>query len=123
MNTTKTAITLALTTVLGSAGIANAGENPFGMQMLERGYQVAETGGKAPDGKCGGRKVEEAKCGANKDAAKAQEGRCGAGKDTAKTAEGKCGASKNATTKAKDGKCGEGKCGANKHKHMDQTAE
>ncbi|MBI5463057.1 MAG: hypothetical protein HY941_12800 [Gammaproteobacteria bacterium] len=104
MNTSKTAITLALTAVLGSSGLAVASENPFGMQVLDRGYQVADShmSEKMPDGKCGANKAEEAKCGANKDAAKA--------------ADGKCGANKAATTKAKDGKCGEGKCGANKGK-------
>lgn len=95
MNASKTAITLTLTTLLGSAGGAFAGENPFGMQVLEHGYQVAEAD-KMPDGKCGAKKAEEGKCAANK----AQEGNCAA--------------SKTGTAKAKDGKCGEGKCGAKK---------
>ncbi len=92
MKTSKTAITLALTASLGSAGVALAGENPFAMQVLEHGYQLAGADGKAKDGSCGGTKAEEAKCGANKNSAAA------------------------ATSKAKDGKCGEGKCGANKAK-------
>lgn len=103
MNTSKTAITLTLTALLGSTGSAFAGENPFGMQVLEHGYQVAEAD-KMPDGKCGAKKVEEGKCAANK------------------AEEGKCAANKAATTKARDGKCGEGKCGANK-KSAEGSAE
>ena len=61
MNASKTAITLTLTTLLGSTGAAFAGENPFGMQVLDQGYQVAEAGTKTKDGKCG-----EGKCGAGK---------------------------------------------------------
>lgn len=103
MTTSKTTITLALTAALGSAGVAFASENPFGMQTLDQGYQVAEAGTKTQDGKCG-------------------EGKCGAGmKDDAKTetkaGEGKCGAMGDPAKKAKDGKCGEGKCGAG----MDKT--
>lgn len=109
MMTSKTAITLALTAALGSTGVALAGENPFGMQVLKQGYQVAEADAKMPDAKCGANKVQEAKCAANKDAAKAAEGKCGTNKDA--------GAMKDAPPmKAKDGKCGEGKCGANKAK-------
>lgn len=93
MNVSKTSLTLALTAALGSAGIAQAGENPFGMRVLDRGYQVAEADAQMPDAK-----MPDGKCGANK------------------AEEGKCGASKAATPKAKDGKCGEGKCGANKGK-------
>ena len=111
MNTSKTAITLAFTAVLGSSGIAVAGDNTFGMQILDRGYQVAEadahmSDAKMPDGKCGANKVEEGKCAANKDGAKAADGKCGASKDA---------------VKAKDGKCGEGKCGANKAKPTEGT--
>ncbi|HEY9197928.1 MAG TPA: hypothetical protein VIR60_01100 [Gammaproteobacteria bacterium] len=98
MKTSNTALTLALATALGSTGAAFAGENPFGMQVLEHGYQVAEADAKMPDGKCGAKKVEEGKCAANK------------------VEEGKCAANKADMTKAKDGKCGEGKCGANKDK-------
>lgn len=103
MKTTKTAITLALSTALGAAGSAAAGGNPFAMQVLDRGYMVAGADGKATDGTCGGKKAQEAKCGANK--------------DTAKAAEGNCGASKNAT------KTEDGKCGANKGKDMDHSGE
>jgi len=96
MNSTKTAVTLALTAALGSSGVALAGDNPFGMQTLGQGYQVAEADTKMPEGKCGAMKGEAA--GADMD--KAKEGKCG---DKAES---------KAQTKAKDGKCGEGKCGA-----------
>ena len=61
MNASKTSIALALTTILGSSGVALAADNPFAMQELDQGYQVAEAeaGAKAKDGKCG-----EGKCGA-----------------------------------------------------------
>ena len=59
-----------------------ASDNPFGFKEMEGGYQqVAE-------GKCGGMKDKEGKCG-----------------------EGKCGGKK-----AKEGKCGEGKCDVKKAK-------
>jgi uncharacterized low-complexity protein len=94
MNTSKTAVTLALTAALGSSGAALAGDNPFGMQVLGQGYQVAEADAKMPEGKCGAMKGEAA----NGDMDKAKEGKCG---DKAE-----------AKPKAMDGKCGEGKCGA-----------
>ena len=64
--------------------IASAQGNPFQLNQLSSGYEVA---GKDAEGKCG-----EGKCG---------EGKCGEGKPKAK-AEGKCG----------EGKCGEGKAKA-----------
>lgn len=74
----KTAMTLALGTAfaasLAAAPIANAAENPFQMDSLQKGYQVADL--KAEEGKCG-----EGKCGGDKD----KEGKCG---------EGKCGGDK-----------------------------
>lgn len=72
-----------------------AGENPFAIQSLSSGYQVADHHEKGKDGKCG-----EGKCGAEM---KDKEGKCGE-----KMKDGKCGAE----SKMKDGKCGEGKCGA-----------
>ena len=104
MNTSKTAVTLALTAALGSSGAALAGDNnSFNMQVLGQGYQVAEADTKMPEGKCGGKQT--------------QEGRCGASKAT----EGKGGAKPE--PKAKDGKCGEGKCGANKGKPAEGSQE
>ena len=83
---------------LAATPLANAAENPFGMQNLKSGYmQVAE-------GKCGekmGMKDDEGKCGEGKKAAaKEDEGKCG---------EGKCGEGKKAPAKDAEGKCGEGK--------------
>jgi len=107
MNTSKTAVTLALTAALGSSGAALAGDNPFGMQTLGQGYQVAEADTKMPEGKCGAMKGKAA--GADMD--KAKEGKCG---DKAES---------KAQAKAKDGKCGEGKCGANKAKPAEDSQE
>lgn len=91
MNTNTTTIALALTAAIGMTGVAHAAGNPFSLNALTQGYQVADTD-KVQDGKCGDKKE-----------AKAQDGKCGGAKDM------------NATeTKAKDGKCGEGKCGAKK---------
>jgi uncharacterized low-complexity protein len=88
----KTAITLALGTVfaasLAAAPVVSAAENPFQMDSLQNGYQVADN--KPAEGKCG-----EGKCG---------EGKCGGDKAKDKDKEGKCG----------EGKCGEGKCGGAK---------
>ncbi len=88
-----------LTTVAVGAALAaslstgvNAAENPFGMQELSTGYNVAMSEGTCGEGKCGGDKGKEGKCGD-----KAKEAKCG---------EGKCGGDK-----AKEAKCGEGKCG------------
>jgi uncharacterized low-complexity protein len=109
MNSTKTAVTLALTAALGSSGVALAGDNPFGMQTLGQGYQVAEADTKMPEGKCGAMKGEAA--GADMDKAKAKEGTCG----------DKAGSK--AQAKARDGKCGEGKCGASKAKPAEDSQE
>src|SRR5688572_7149580 len=76
--------------------VANAADNPFAMESLESGYQVAADEAKKKEGKCG-----EGKCGASKTSDKKADGKCG---------EGKCGANQTADKKA-DGKCGEGKCG------------
>jgi len=69
-----------------AVGNVNAAENPFAMQELTAGYNVAMSEGTCGEGKCGGDKGKEAKCG-----------------------EGKCGGDK-----AKEAKCGEGKCGEGK---------
>ncbi len=68
-----------LTTAIGLAGAlafgaAHAAENPFAMQDLGKGYQVAD---KHMDGKCGGdKKGKEGSCGGDKDK-KGKEGSCG----------------------------------------------
>ncbi|MBE9559248.1 MAG: hypothetical protein IMF15_00600 [Proteobacteria bacterium] len=57
-----------------AAGSAMATENPFAMQQLDGGYNVAMSEGTCGEGKCGegkGDKAKEAKCG---------EGKCGEGK-------------------------------------------
>ncbi len=108
MASKKSAVTLALGTAFAASMLAGsyarAADNPFEMQSLKNGYQVAgmkdgngnEVNPKAKDAKCGGDKKKDGKCG---------EGKCGG--DKAK--EGKCGGDKK-----KDGKCGEGKCGGSK---------
>lgn len=50
---------------------AMAAENPFAMQKLNSGYNVAMSEGTCGEGKCDGDKDKEAKCG---------EGKCGEGK-------------------------------------------
>ncbi|MDF9391960.1 MULTISPECIES: HvfA family oxazolone/thioamide-modified RiPP metallophore [Methylococcus] len=72
----------AIATTLILAPAADAVENPFAMKVLSTPTQMAESGEKMKDGKCG-----EGKCGAGKKAAtgvdtasKAKEGNCGASK-------------------------------------------
>jgi uncharacterized low-complexity protein len=85
----KTALTLAL----GSAFAASlalspalqAAENPFQMDSLKNGYQVAQAD-KQKEGKCGGDKQKEGKCGGDKK----KDGKCGGDKQK----EGKCGGDK-----------------------------
>lgn len=91
--------------------VAFAADNPFAMQKLSNGYQLAghEAGtDKMKDGKCG-----EGKCGEGMMKKKMEAGKCGA--STEKMKDGKCGEGMK-TEKKKDGKCGEGKCGAGKKK-------
>ena len=74
MTSKKTALTLALGTAIAAALAAapvSAAGNPFASASLDKGYMVA-----AAEGKCGGVKPVEAKCGAK---AKAKEGKCGYG--------------------------------------------
>jgi len=61
-----------------AATSANASENPFGMQELSSGYEVAmsTSEGMCGEGKCGGDKGKEGKCGGDK----AKEAKCGEGK-------------------------------------------
>ena len=79
LSTLSLAIGSAFAISLVAAPVANAANNPFGMQQLNSGYFVAE----AKDGKCGGdKKSADGKCGGDK---KAKDGKCG---------EGKCGGDK-----------------------------
>ena len=84
MAETKKALTLALGTTLVASLTASpalsAADNPFHMDPLKNGYQIAAAD-KGNDGKCG-----EVKCGSNSGKAKD-----GAG---SKTDEGSCGANK-----------------------------
>jgi uncharacterized low-complexity protein len=77
----KSALSLAVGTAfaatLVAAPLASAAENPFKMDSLKSGYQVADGHKKDKEGKCG-----EGKCGGDK---KDKEGKCG---------EGKCGGEK-----------------------------
>ena len=90
----------AVTATLATVPAAQADANPFGMTQLSEGYMVADS----HEGKCGGMKGKEGKCGEGKCGAKEKEmeGKCG---------EGKCGGAKE---KKMEGKCGEGKCGTKK---------
>ncbi len=86
----KSMLNLATVAVTASAIFAPAAQaatdNPFGLQKLDSGYQLAQADKKADD--------------------KKKDGKCG---------EGKCGGTKKpADDKKKDGKCGEGKCGGTK---------
>ena len=90
MKTRTATLTLALTAAIGMAGVTHAAGNPFALNALSQGYQVAA-------------------------ADKAQDGKCGATKNTNAT-DAKAADAKTAEPKAKDGKCGEGKCGASKKK-------
>ncbi|MGI9046320.1 MAG: HvfA family oxazolone/thioamide-modified RiPP metallophore [Burkholderiales bacterium] len=90
----KTVVTLAFGSALATLAampIASAAGNPFALESLGSGYQVADAEKKA-DGKCG-------------------EGKCGGSKTE--------GAS--AGDKKADGKCGEGKCGATSHGPTDAS--
>ncbi len=91
MKPSTSTLAIALTAVIGAAGIAHAAGSPFALNTLSQGYKVAAAE-KTQDGKCG-------------------EGKCGAKKET-KTQDAKGTATKD--VKAKEGKCGEGKCGSKK---------
>jgi uncharacterized low-complexity protein len=89
MASRKTALTLALGTAVAAsfavAPLAGADENPFKLQSLKSGYQVADN--KDKEGKCGGdKKKKEGACGGDK----AKEGACGGDKKK----EGSCGGNK-----------------------------
>lgn len=100
--TLKLAAGMTVAASFAVAPLAQAADNPFAMQKLDSGYQLAQAASddKKADGKCG-----EAKCGASKTADK---------KADDKKADGKCGADKK-----KDASCGadkkkEGSCGGKK---------
>jgi uncharacterized low-complexity protein len=131
-------LTAAIGAILATSAFAiptaSADENPFQITELTSGYMVAEKEGKCGEGKCGGMKMKEGKCGmkmmmkkmdADEDGAiskeefmqhhekkfdkkdKNEDGKLT--EDEMKMMkEGKCG------MKMKEGKCGEGKCGGMK---------
>ncbi|MFK5949054.1 MAG: hypothetical protein QM500_09850 [Methylococcales bacterium] len=81
----------AVATSLLAPSITLAADNPFAMQEVSNGIQLAEIS-KGTEGKCG-----EGKCGDNK---------VGTKKMMDKVSEGKCGDKKAATEKNPEGKCG-----------------
>lgn len=108
-NTHKSLISHSLALTLLAAASAHAAGNPFEIQTLQQGYQVADASdSKMKDGKCG-----SGKCGAHKKdkaAEKMKEGSCSADK----MKEGSC-----AADKMKEGSCSadkmkEGSCHAAK---------
>ena len=87
----KSALTIAVgtafTAALAAAPAVKAADNPFQLESLTKGYQVADN--KAKEGKCGGDKAKDGKCGGDK----AKEGKCG-GDKADKAKEGSCGGNK-----------------------------
>ncbi|KPK34371.1 MAG: hypothetical protein AMJ66_03910 [Betaproteobacteria bacterium SG8_40] len=83
MASKKTAVSLvigsAFAATMAAAPIASAADNPFQMDSLKNGYQIAGVA-KGEENKCG-----EAKCGGATDDDKGGEAKCG---------EAKCGGSK-----------------------------
>lgn len=147
MASKKTAVSVAIGSAFAAGmamtPMANAAENPFALQSLDRGYMVADAGvqGKCGAGKCGGAKAAEAKCGegkcgpammdANKDGKVTKEefvkgheamfAKKDANKDGVLSGDelkpgmaGKCGAGKCGGAKAAPAKPMEGKCGQGK---------
>ncbi|MFQ5635699.1 MAG: hypothetical protein ACE5G3_10280 [Gammaproteobacteria bacterium] len=102
INPLTVAIGTALVGGLTAAGSVSArvatDANPFAMEELSNGYQMA-----GAEGSCGENKGEEGSCGESKGG----EGSCG----ESKGGEGSCGESKGGEGKCGEGKCGEGKCG------------
>ena len=106
----KLATGAALAASFAMGSLAQAADNPFAMQKLDAGYQLAQAD-KKTDGKCGGSKGKDGACGGAKADDKKADGKCGASKGK----DGACGGDKKAADdKKKDGKCGEGKCGGAK---------
>ncbi len=104
------AIGSAFAVSLAASPIVNAEQNPFSMNELFSGYQVADM-----EGNCGGNKNKEANCGGKK----GKESNCGSKMNKAEEGEGNCGAQKKAR---KEGQCGEAKCGGNM-KNADKSKE
>ena len=107
-NHTLTVLSGALALAMAGTAIA-AAENPFTLNTLDQGYQVADAGtktdmgSKAKEGKC-----SSGKCGASKK--KTKEGSCSA----AKMKEGACSAEKMQEGSCSAEKMKEGSCHASK---------
>ena len=102
MNTKSTlglALGSAFIATVGMSQTANAAQNPFTMQTLDKGYMTAEADTVKTD-KAG--KAQEMNCGA---AMKGKDAKCGNTMHTKKPAEAKCGTDK----KMSEGKCGSAK--------------
>jgi len=84
--------TLGAALLSATAFTAQAAQNPFAVQELSSGYNLAAAD-KAAEGSCG-------------------EGKCGG--EVKADSEGKCGGEAAGKTASAEGKCGEGKCGAEK---------
>ncbi|MEH6566032.1 MAG: hypothetical protein V7756_11960 [Halopseudomonas sp.] len=66
MNKLNTAILTLGVTLVGAGAAVNAAENPFGVQELQSGYNLADSHGEGDmEGKCG-----EGSCGEDKDESK-----------------------------------------------------
>lgn len=76
MNKLNTAIVTLGVTLMGAGAVANAAENPFGVQELQSGYNLADNSAEGDmEGKCG-----EGSCGEDKDKSKGErEGKSGEG--------------------------------------------
>ncbi|HDY97867.1 MAG TPA: hypothetical protein ENH72_05210 [Pseudomonas sabulinigri] len=74
MNKLNTAIVTLGVTLMGAGASVNAAENPFAVQELQSGYNVADNHGEGDmEGKCG-----EGSCGEGKEEGKSErEGTCG----------------------------------------------
>ncbi|MDH5435238.1 MAG: hypothetical protein OEX83_00625 [Gammaproteobacteria bacterium] len=106
------AIGSAFVASLAASPMVNAEQNPFSMNELSSGYQVADSG--KMEGNCGSKHKEKSdgNCGGKMNKEKMHE----EDEDEHKSkkmeeGEGKCGAKKKAV---KEGQCGEAKCGGMK---------
>lgn len=98
---------LAVAVSMGSAGTAQAEQNPFAVEHMTSGMvQMAAMEGRCGEGKCGNMQMGGSKKGM-------AEGKCGGGIQGKKKKmdEGKCGNMQKKPKTATEGKCGEGKCG------------
>jgi uncharacterized low-complexity protein len=112
-----TALSSAFVAGLSTAPAALAADNPFTLSGLSSGYQVADS--HAMEGKCGGMKAGEGKCGmemadTDKDGkvSKAEASKMHESMFAKADANKDGFIDKDEMAKMKQGKCGEGKCGA-----------